>query len=83
MEPVTYRVELAALEQGGFLVTVPALPGCVTWGSTFDQAVAMAKEAAELWVEDMVERGQPVPDEPKADCPAVKIGVQVLRPATN
>jgi antitoxin HicB len=80
MEPITYTIELEALEEGGFSVTVPALPGCVTWGKSFDDAVAMAKEAIELWLEVLAERGEPIPEESDSARP-VKLGVHVRRPA--
>lgn len=80
MEPITYIIELEALEEGGFSVTVPALPGCVTWGTTFDQAVTMAKEAIELWLEELAEHGEPIPEERQTARP-VKLGVHVRRPA--
>jgi predicted RNase H-like HicB family nuclease len=80
MEAITYTIELSPLETGGFSVTVPALPGCVTWGRTFDQAVAMAREAIELWLEEMSEHGEPIPEERRV-APPVKLGVQVRRPA--
>jgi predicted RNase H-like HicB family nuclease len=80
MGAITYTIELAPLENGGFSVTVPALPGCVTWGSTFDHAIAMAREAIELWLEEISEHGEPIPEERSAARP-VKIGVQVHRPA--
>ena len=44
-------------------VTVPALPGCLTWGATVDEAVAMAREAIELWLESMAAHGEPIPVE--------------------
>jgi len=80
MEPLTYSIELSPLEDGGFSVVVPALPGCVTWGSTFDHAVAMAREAIEVWLEEILEHGEPIPEERRAARP-VKLGVQVRRPA--
>jgi predicted RNase H-like HicB family nuclease len=80
MEAITYTIELAPLEDGGYSVTVPALPGCVTWGTTLDHAIAMAREAIELWIEDLNERGEPIPEE-RRTAPPVKLGVQVHRPA--
>jgi len=80
MSELTYTIELAPLEKGGFSVTVPALPGCVTWGTTFDHAVQMAREAIELWLEAIYERGEPIPEERKI-APPVTLGVQVRRPA--
>jgi len=43
-------------------VTVPDLPGCFSLGSTFDEAVAMAKEAIELHLEGMIGDGEAIPD---------------------
>ena len=46
MEPCVYkyRVLIEPAEEGGFVVTAPALPGCVTQGETRDDAVAMARD---------------------------------------
>jgi predicted RNase H-like HicB family nuclease len=32
-------------EDGGYTVTVPSLPGCITEGASWDEAVANAQEA--------------------------------------
>ena len=48
--------------EGGYTVTVPALSGCVTYGETIEEALSMAKEAIELYVESLVEHNEPVPD---------------------
>lgn len=50
-------------ESGAYTVTVPALPGCVTEGATFEEAVANAREAIEGFVETLVRLGEPVPRE--------------------
>ncbi|HEY8694997.1 MAG TPA: type II toxin-antitoxin system HicB family antitoxin [Chloroflexota bacterium] len=50
-------------EDGGYTVTVPALPGCVTEGDTLEEAVEMAKEAIEGYLEALAKRGQPAPEE--------------------
>jgi len=42
---------------------VPALPGCVTQGASREQAVAMAREAIQLYIESLVADGLPVPEE--------------------
>lgn len=51
------------VEEGGYTVTVPALPGCVTQGETMEEAIAMAKDAIRLHVEAMKADGEPVPEE--------------------
>jgi predicted RNase H-like HicB family nuclease len=38
-------------EEGGFTVYVPLLPGCVSEGDTFEEAVANVIEAVELYLE--------------------------------
>ena len=38
-------------KDGGFVATVPALPGCISEGNTFEEAVANITEAAELYLE--------------------------------
>ncbi len=50
-------------EQGGYTVTVPSLPGCITEGDTLEEAIAMAKEAIQLYIESLIADGEPVPEE--------------------
>jgi antitoxin HicB len=52
-------------EQCGYTVTVPALPGCITEGDTVEEAIAMAKEAIQLYIESLIEDNQPIPEERK------------------
>jgi len=47
----------------GYSVVVPALPGCVIWGSTLDEAVSSAREAIEGHVAALRDTGQDVPEE--------------------
>jgi predicted RNase H-like HicB family nuclease len=48
-------------ETQAFGVVVPDLPGCFSAGDTLDEAIANAKEAIELWMETVIEDGQPIP----------------------
>lgn len=46
----------AIIEQdkdGYFVAEIPALPGCLSQGKTFEEAVANIKEAVEGWLEVM------------------------------
>lgn len=63
MKHLTYRVLLNPEPEGGYTATVPTLPGCITYGETIDEAIAMAKEAVELYIESLVAHNEPVPDE--------------------
>ena len=50
-------------EEGGYTVTVPALPGCVTQGETLEEAIAMAKDAIRLHIEGLIDAGESIPEE--------------------
>lgn len=50
-------------EEGGYTVTVPALPGCITQGETLEEAIAMAKDAIHLYIETLIASGETVPEE--------------------
>ena len=63
MRTLRYRIILRDEEDGTFTVIVPSLPGCLTFGHTVEDALAMAKEAIEGFVECMIARGEEVPVE--------------------
>ena len=63
MAQLTYKIRLQKEPAGGFTVSVPALPGCITFGKDMDEAIIMAKEAIELYIESLVEHGDEVPTE--------------------
>ena len=48
-----YRINLRREPEGGYTVFVPSLPGCITYGETVDEAIDMAKEAIELYVDSV------------------------------
>jgi predicted RNase H-like HicB family nuclease len=50
-------------EEGGYTVTVPALPGCVTQGDKLEEAIAMTKGAIRLYVESLRADGEASPEE--------------------
>jgi len=56
-----YEVVLMHGDNGGFSVTVPALPGCVSQGETREEALAMVCEAIEVYIESLVANGDPIP----------------------
>lgn len=41
------------LESGGYTAFIPALPGCVSEGDTFEEAQANIAEAAELYLDTL------------------------------
>lgn len=52
----TYKIMLHKEPEGQYTATVPALPGCITRGEDIDHAIAMAKEAIELYIEFLQEK---------------------------
>ena len=64
MKKCIYKIHLEPEPEGGFTVTVPALPGCVTWGEDYGHALAMAQEANAGFLEVLAEEGKPIPEEP-------------------
>ena len=48
---------------GGYFVTVPALPGCFTRGRTIDECRVRAVEAIETHIAGLQSDGEPVPEE--------------------
>ncbi len=58
---ITYNVKLEPQEEGGFVVTVPALPGCNSEGLTVDEALQNIQEAIASCLESMATHGRPIP----------------------
>lgn len=56
-----FEVFLSPETEGGYSVFVPELPSVATQGETREEALAMAKEAIEGYLEVMAEHGLPVP----------------------
>ena len=53
-----YRMEIVEdTDEGGFVVSYPDLPGCITCGETVESAVANALEAKKVWIEAALEDG--------------------------
>lgn len=63
MKPLTYRILLRKEPEGGYTVIIPSLPGCVTYGDSVDEAIEMAKEAIELYIDSLKEHGEEIPTE--------------------
>ena len=48
---------------GGFTVTIPSLPGCISEGETFEESLANIQEAAGLYIEVMQKKKYEIPRE--------------------
>jgi antitoxin HicB len=56
---VEYEFEIA--EEGGYVVSVPELPGCVSEGDTFEEAWEMIQDAMDGWLHVAAKHGDPIP----------------------
>jgi predicted RNase H-like HicB family nuclease len=67
-------------EERGYLAYFPAVPGCHTWGETYEEAVKNAEEALVGYLEALQKNGETIPEE---DHPVagVSLGVVVNLPA--
>ena len=64
--PYIYRVTVEP-DEDRFYAEVPALPGCYSWGYSYEEALKNIKEAIELWLAVKKEAGEPIPvEEPQA-----------------
>ena len=53
-----YKMEIVEdIEEGGFVVSFPDLPGCITCGETVESAVANAMDAKKAWLEAALQEG--------------------------
>jgi antitoxin HicB len=76
MAEYSYTVLFEPAEEGGFVVTCPALPGLVTEGDTMEEARAMAQDAIRAYIESLRKDHLP----PPVDRPPVKEEIRVLVP---
>ena len=72
---LTYTLEIERHEDG-YLAYFPALPGCHTWGKTYEAAVRHAEEALSGYLETLAKHGDRIPVETDIDAP-VSLGVTV------
>ena len=56
-----FTVVMAKDEDGIYVVTVPALPGCISDGRTVEEAMSNIKEAIRGFIEDMKADGETIP----------------------
>ena len=59
----TYTAVFEPVEDGGYVVTVPSLPGVVTEGESLDEARTMVIDAIEGYLETLQEDGLAIPVE--------------------
>ena len=74
---LTYNIQIERDEDGLYVVSVPALPGCFTQGRSFDEAITMAQEAIIGFINVLAQRGKRIPVERSRTSP---FAVSVISP---
>ena len=55
---MNYRMEIIQDEvEGGYVVSYPDLPGCITCGETIESAITNAQDAKKVWLEAAIDEG--------------------------
>lgn len=75
-----YTVIFEPAEEGGYVVSVPALPGCLTEGDTFEEAVKMIKDAIKGYLAVSKKEGLEIPVETE-DIVVTKVSVPAPTPS--
>ncbi len=58
-----YTAIFEPAEEGGYVVYVPALPGCVTEGNSLEEALAMTKDAISGYIASLKKHNEAIPEE--------------------
>ncbi|MGE0682958.1 MAG: type II toxin-antitoxin system HicB family antitoxin [Candidatus Binatia bacterium] len=78
MKTYIFQVETEHEEDGRWSAWIEALPGCAVWGYTKEEALAALHDAAQAYIEVLIEKGQTVPVTPGVETletPAVAVNV--------
>ena len=62
MKTLHYHIIFRPESEGGFTVTVPSLPGCITYGKDLKEARKMAKDAIRGYVASLKKHREPIPE---------------------
>ena len=63
MRTLRYKIHIRPETDGTYTVIVPSLPGCLTFGDTIEEALEMAKEAIDVYIQSLIARGKELPIE--------------------
>jgi len=61
MKTFILKVVLEEEEDGRWSASIPALSGCSSWGYSKQEALDNIKDAAEIYIEDMIDSGEGMP----------------------
>ncbi|MFO0794925.1 MAG: type II toxin-antitoxin system HicB family antitoxin [Candidatus Brocadiaceae bacterium] len=61
MKTLVLKVTLSEESDGRWSASIPTLPGCSSWGYSQQEALENIKDAAEIYMEDMLAAGDDLP----------------------
>jgi len=73
-----YSVFYEQAAEGGYVASVPTLPGCHTQGETVEETESNVKEAIALYLESLADHGEAIPEEGPSFQGRVTVPVPVL-----
>ena len=62
MKTYIFQTSIEQEEDGRWSAWIEALPGCAVWGYSKQEALAALKDAAQAYIEVMLEQGQNIPE---------------------
>ena len=71
----TFTMLFEPAEEGGYVVTCPALPGLVTEGDTLEEARCMAADALRGYLESLIEDGLTIPSDKTPIAEPIEIAI--------
>ena len=77
IEEYSFTVLFEPAEEGGYVVTCPALPGLVTEGDTLEDARERARDAIQAYLESLRKDGLPIPEDKKLALDPIKEEIRV------
>lgn len=80
MSEYRYTVLFEPAEEGGYVVTCPALPGLVTEGDTLEEAREMAEDAIRAYLDSLNKDGEAPPPDIELSLDPVKEVIEVAIP---
>ena len=62
-----YRITITPAEEGGYVVAIPDLPGCISQAETVEEAIKMIEDAKTCWLEVALDEGIAIPEPTRTD----------------
>ena len=58
-----FNIRFQRAEEGGYIVSIPEMPGCVTQAESFEEGLAMIKDALEGLLYVSLKHGDEIPEQ--------------------